>query len=252
MIDILQTWYGDGFRINEYITIHQPTVEEIIKFGEEKYFDAVYTLCAIPSDIKSVLADIGKDYSQTSDFECFCLLSKTLTKEQTGLLLGDLEFKQFDTYTRKETGEIYLYNRQKNIVISQYIYYMMIDYIRKIHYIIPKVEKPANNFTKQYLIDEDRQKRQNHTSFTSILFPLLSTMLCKPGFKYKKPELNTVGIMEFMDAVQRMQIIDSVTALMNGMYSGMIDTKKIKESELNQFKEIEFSPNRGMNITISQ
>ena len=50
--------------------------------------------------------------------------------------------------------------------------------------------------------------------------------------------------MEFLDVVQRSQIIESVSALMRGMYSGMIDTKKIKNSELNWFREITSSSHR--------
>lgn len=243
-IDMLQAWYGGGFRVNDFIYIHQPTISEIIEFGEEQYFNTVYTLCAIPSDVKSVLDDIGKDYEQTSDFECFALLAKSLTQQQTSILLGDLDFQKFTLCTRKDNGDLVLFNHQDNILIDKYVYYIMINYLRTINYIVPKVEKAGNALTKQVLIDEDREARQSKKKFQSLLFPLLSTMLCYSGFKYKKSELNEVGIMEFLDAVQRSQIIESVSALMRGMYSGMIDTKKIKNSELNWFREIAPSSHR--------
>ena len=43
----------------------------------------------------------------------------------------------------------------------------------------------------------------------------------------------------FMDAVTRIQIIKSTTALLNGCYSGMIDTSKINKKEFNWMREIE-------------
>ena len=64
-------------------------------------------------------------------------------------------------------------------------------------------------------------------------------MLNHPGFKYKKSELKEVGIVEFMDSVKRLQTYESVMALMSGMYSGMIDTKKLDlKEELNWMRDL--------------
>ena len=49
-----------------------------------------------------------------------------------------------------------------------------------------------------------------------------------------------VGIVEFMDSVQRLQIYESSTALMKGMYSGFLDTSKINKEELNFMRDISF------------
>ena len=64
-------------------------------------------------------------------------------------------------------------------------------------------------------------------------------MVNHPGFKYKKNELIDVGIVEFMDSVQRLQLYENVTALMSGVYSGMLDTSKINLSkELNWLRDL--------------
>jgi hypothetical protein len=42
-----------------------------------------------------------------------------------------------------------------------------------------------------------------------------------------------------MDSVQRLQIYESTTALMKGMYSGMIDTKGLDKDALNFMRNIE-------------
>ena len=73
----------------------------------------------------------------------------------------------------------------------------------------------------------------------SVLLPLISSMVNHPGFKYKKNELIDVGIVEFMDSVQRLQLYENVTALMSGVYSGMLDTSKINLSkELNWLRDL--------------
>ena len=42
-----------------------------------------------------------------------------------------------------------------------------------------------------------------------------------------------------MDDVQRLQIINNADALLHGMYSGMIDTKKINKNEINWMRELD-------------
>ena len=60
--DELKMYFGDDFTVNNYITMHTPTVGEIVEFGERKYFAMIHTITAIPSDMKSQLFDMGIDY----------------------------------------------------------------------------------------------------------------------------------------------------------------------------------------------
>ena len=89
-------------------------------------------------------------------------------------------------------------------------------------------------------IEEDRMSFEQHKNdvYKSTLLPLISTCLNHPGFKYKKNELREVGIVEFMDSVQRLQVYESSTALLKGIYSGFVDASKIDKNELNFMREI--------------
>lgn len=49
-IDELMLYFGDDFVINDKIKIHQPTINEIVEYGEQKYFSMLHTITAIPSD----------------------------------------------------------------------------------------------------------------------------------------------------------------------------------------------------------
>lgn len=52
MIDQLKLFRGEGYKINDKILIRQPTLEEIVDFGEQRYFGLVRTICSTPADRK--------------------------------------------------------------------------------------------------------------------------------------------------------------------------------------------------------
>ena len=72
MIDLdvseLALYFGDDYVINEYITITQPTIDQIVRYGEASYFSMVHTLTAIPSDMKSIIWDqMQLDWTKIED-----------------------------------------------------------------------------------------------------------------------------------------------------------------------------------------
>ena len=87
-IDDLTAWMGEPYVINEKISVFQPNLKDILKFGERQYFSIVNTLCSTSSNMKSQLADAGYDWEQIEDFQMFMMLASSFTKEQTHLVLG--------------------------------------------------------------------------------------------------------------------------------------------------------------------
>ena len=113
------------------------------------------------------------------------------------------------------------------------------EYIRTLLNSHPKIEKAKGKTTKQWMIDEDKMNMaQRDEKNTSTLLPLISACINHPGFKYKLQELRDVGIYEFMDSVQRLQIYESTRALMGGMYSGMCDMSKVPKEQFNFMREL--------------
>lgn len=49
-VDSLFLYFGDDYVVNDRITLMQPTIGQIVDYGEAKYFSMVHTLTAIPSD----------------------------------------------------------------------------------------------------------------------------------------------------------------------------------------------------------
>lgn len=239
--DELKMYFGEPFYINDKISVYIPTIGDIVEFGEREYYGMIHTLTCIPSDMKSQLDDLDIDYMKISDFELFMMLARGLHQESTRLVLGDLDLSNFTPYLNQINNETILYDVENDIVIDRLIYTKMVNYIRKVHNIKPKVEKAANKTTRKILIQLDRERinKSKKEPYKSQLKPLISAMMRYPGFKYKKNELKECGLYEFMDTVYGAQIYVSSTALLQGSYSGMIDTSKIDKKEFNWMRNLD-------------
>ena len=237
-VDALQLYFGDDYIINDYIKITQPLIGQVVDYGEAKYFSMVHTLTAIPSDMKSQLWDLGLDWCEVDDFDLFILLAQTLTPDRTSILFGDLDFSKLKPYRNNQNGHIVLADKETGIVVDKMIYVRIVNYLRKLHNITPKVEKAGNKITKQVLIEEDRQKilHAKDKPFKSYLLPLISAVKVRQG--YTKTYIRNMGLYEFFDDVARMQIINNADHLLSAAYAGTIDMKKLNKAELNWMKEL--------------
>lgn len=237
-VDELQLYFGDDYIINDHIKIVQPRIGQVVDYGEAQYFSMVHTLTAIPSDMKSNLWDIGLDWTEVEDFELFMMLSQTLTPDRTGILFGDLDFSKLKPFRNNQNGDIVLADKETGIIVDKMIYLRIMNYLRKLHNIKPKVEKAANKMTKKVLIEEDRQRilHAKDKPFKSYLLPLISAIKVKQG--YTKDYVRNMGLYEFFDDVSRAQIIDHANHLLNGAYCGMADLKKVPKNEFNWMREL--------------
>ena len=242
--DDMQMYFCDDYKITDDIVLKSPTIGDIIEFGEKKYYSIVYSLTCIPSDMKSQLFDKGIDWNKIEDFNLFILLTRGMTAEDTKLTFDNLDLSSFEIAQNTKTGEAYLYKTKEDgteIVIDSLVYEQIVGYLRKLHGIVPKKERAFDKYTKEILIDEDRHKIELNKKkpYKSQLMGLISAMSRFPGFPYKRGELKECGLYEFMDRVHGAQIFISTTALLGGMYSGMIDTSKINKNEFNWMRSLD-------------
>lgn len=238
-VDTLALLSGKSIKITDRITYVQPTLHDVIKFGEREYYHILSNLTAIPSDMKSILWDAGIDWMEFDDMQLFQALSSQMPMEKTGIFFPNIDFTQF-VMIKQETGDLIMFNKPQNIIIDKYVFAKMQDCLCKSHGIKKKVEKAGNKYTKQILIDEDRQKRElnKDKEFKSNLYGLVSAMVNYSGFKYGYKDVWDLSMFQFMDAVQRARLIDSTNHLLNGVYAGTIDTKKIRNEKFNWMREI--------------
>lgn len=238
-VESLFLYFGDDYVINDQIKLSQPTIGQIVDYGESQYFSMIHTLTAIPSDMKSILWDQLKvDWTQVEDFTLFQMLSQTMTPDRTGIIFGDLDFSKMQPYPHPENGEVILVDKEAGVIIDQLIYMRMMTFLRKLHNITPKPEKAKGKRAKQAMIDEDRRNRELNKDkpFRSYLLPLISSIKVKQG--YTRDYVRNMGLFEFFDDVSRAQIIDNANHLLNGAYCGMADLSKVDKKEFNWMREL--------------
>lgn len=256
--DELKMYFGEDYWVTDKICIKCPTIGDIMEFGDSKFYGVVNMLCANPTSLRLQLWEMGIDWNKITDFQLFCILVNTFTKESTSLIFGDLNFKWFKLMhdTIKDCDElVYLpfddngnmlpVSEENAIIIDEFVYTRMVKYLRAMFNIHPKIEHAKNKATKEAMIWEDEENRKIQESKNkkldvqkSFLLPLVSAMVNHPGFKYKTSELKEINIVQFMDSVKRLQVYESVTALMKGMYSGFVDGSQFKADDLNWLRDL--------------
>ena len=143
----------------------------------------------------------------------------------------------------KET--IVLYNPDDNIEIDERTYQYIHQYIQTIFNIFPDEKITSVPTMKKWFIDSDRRKLKNekykkdkNENIEHSMLSIISSCVNHPGFKYKTSELKEIHVSEFYDSVQRLQIYEHTTAVLKGMFSGFVDSKKIKPEAYNFMQDL--------------
>jgi hypothetical protein len=242
----------EDYHVTDWLKIRMPSIKEVFDYKENRYHSMVSALTCIPSDMISELYAKGIDYRYLDDFELFAMLFISLTAEDVGILLVDINPSKCEVLKDPETGKLEIHFGEH--VMDELVYKRMVRYLRRIHYISPKPRIATNDQTFEVLLEVDKMDKRKaaRRKSKSQLFPIVSAMMAYPGFKYKRTELDQVGLFEFYDTMQRSQIIENSLALLRGMYSGMVDSSKIDKNAYNWMREIEPpSPSLGMNTKVS-
>ena len=242
------------------IKISQPTINDILRVGESNFYQALSPFLYNSTSIRVMLWEAGIDWCNVKDIEVFDILNniqkqnKEILRQVIGdevekrenplnILFKDIDITDFHLYKEKETEDseekLCLYSPQYDIKLYEEDYMEIAEYIREMMNVHPKVEKAKGKTAKRWMIDEDKMNALHRDEKnTSTLLPLVSACVNHPGFKYKLQELREVGIYQFMDAVQRLQIYESSRALLQGSYSGMCDTSKVPQDNFNFMRDI--------------
>ena len=266
-IDELKIYRGSDILITDKIIVTQPTIDQIIEFGERRYFQAVHTLTGVGADFKWQLLDyFNKDYTEIEDFELFKLMIyKSLSSKKKiyeelknnpeqyeeyinkmtdddwddllfnplSLILKDIDFADFEEYESDKNHETILYDKEHDITIDRYIYAKIIDAIRKIHGLKRNNQLPANEITKMFLIDEAREEAMlaSQKEYKSVLKPLISALAVKTGQLGSDSIWNTKVNM-FFDSIKRVNKIQDAELLLQGAYSGFASLKGVDKDRL--------------------
>lgn len=243
--DKLAMYFDKDYFVKD-IRIKMPTIGDILKFGESRFYNTFSPFFTNSTSIRVQLWDMEPrvDWTKIKDIQVFSMLRQYLYDEDVlhtmlpTLNISDLaDFKILALADDSEKLFIYDPNK-KEIVLTEQEYMEIATYIRTVLNRFPKVEKAKGKTTKQWMIQEDRMKmlnssKENDEENSSYLLSLVSSCLNHPGFKYKLEDLENMGIYRFMDSVKRIQKYEQSTAVLKGMYSGFVDGSKINPEQYN-------------------
>lgn len=226
--------YKHSIRINDYIEVMIPTVEEILG-NEDEYYGIISSLVSTPYDFMVQLDDIGVDFTEIDDYQLFLIVFQTLSSQDTHLIFGDLDLSGFEPAINEENEEIVLLDTNTGAVIDKSIHFQIAEALRKIHHLKRNNRKAANAEAKKFLIERARkkQKRAQREKHSSQLEPLIIAMVNTEQFKYDFETAKTLTIHQFNESV--IQIVHKVNYLnvMHGVYAGTVSVKDIDQKELN-------------------
>lgn len=247
--DKLQLYFRKPYAINlesaeGRIEVYQPTIGDIMELGETKFYSTINSFITNTTSYRLFLWDAGIDWNELSDFQLFTMLVGTADAEVTNLIFKGVDFSKFKPFTKTLNGEesLVLYDEENHIEINEEVYWHMSQYLRTVLNIFPEEKLTKNKFMKETYISKDRRMQERQAELQkenqSSLLTLISSCVNHPGFKYNVEQLKDVGIYQFYDSVKRLQVYESATACMSGMYSGFCDSSKIPAESYNFMKEL--------------
>ena len=261
-VDDIKVYRGSDIPIGNGIVVKQPTINEIIDFGERKYFSAVRNITAVGADLKWELWKNEIDYTKISDYELFLTVIKGMCQSHKVLydkimasdekdkfneseliqllenpmsLVLNIDLADFELMQSKLNGDLILYNKKDDIVIDKLIYLKIVETIRKIHMFKRNNQMPANERTKMDLIEDDRDEceMRKNQEYKSVLIPIISTIVAKNTGMFQS--VWDMKINMVLDYVRRTRKIQDAEFLMQGAYAGFASLKGIDKSRLDCF-----------------
>lgn len=222
---------ANEYKINDHISVHVPSVEEIFDFGDQKYYGIVQSLIATPFDLMVELDDIGIDYETITDFQLFMLMLESIAvnENDTTILFGDLNLKSLREAENSQNGERVLLDRENGIIIDQMVALEMCNAIRKIHFWEAPLGRAGNTEAKQYLIQRNRlkKKRLAKKPYKSFLESIIVSLVNTEEFKYDYESVMGLSVYKLNASWRQIQKKKHWEQTMNGAYFGTVDLSKI-------------------------
>lgn len=236
---------GDDYVVNDNIVLHNPTLREIIDFGQEKYLTFISLITMRPYDDMVALDDAGLNYQDFTDYDIFLRNYKAITTGISSLVLKDLDLSEFEIRVNEETQRPILVNPFNNIVIDELIYSCIASFVRRINFISSKIEYDVGDErARQYLIDKQRraikrQKKKKRGSDNSFYISNIISLLCSlPGCKYGYNNIVDLKISQIYDNYYRINIVDERERYLNILCTGMVKQESKDSSKLNWTRDI--------------
>ena len=247
--DLLKMYCGRPYVIDlpsaeGSVTVCIPTMGQLIDIGEEKFYNTLNIFTTNTTQYRLVLskADPPIDWNEMSDFELFTSLYQNADETVVNCLFKDLNLKQFKVFVKNQTEKT-LYNEETKTEINEEVYQHIAQYLRLVFRLHVEEKITRDPVLKQMYLQKDefalnRALKNKGDEDKGSIQPLISSCVNHPGFKYRLKDIDELNICEFYDSVSRLQVYENTRALIQGSYSGMVDTSKIDKESFNFMRKI--------------
>lgn len=239
-INLSDLFFNKDIYINDKLSIHCPTIREVINYGERKYWSVIYCLTANSYDFRVEFYDAGKDYETISDYEVFIdVLLNVLSPEDYSFVFNGLKFDKNCLYKHKETNDLVI--SDGNVIIDRAIHSRISKVLKSMHYIKKEFKRGGNAHTKKYLIEKEKKRREveqrlqamknKDINFKSELFNYITVVLSKTSI-WNSETIQDASLFAVMTIAKRLMKEKEFDNTMTGLYSGSIDGKKISLNKI--------------------
>ena len=244
-IDKLKLLRGKPIVLSDKLTLYQPTIGQIEEADEASFMGTFYSMCSCAWDHPSALADMGIDFMSIDDWTYFYQTTHGLTKEQTHLIFGDLDFSKLSPcmYQKEDAQEIVLANFEEieingikyapgEYIFTEQMYKDCIPYVREMIGFSHSGRKAANKATAKILIMDDRKQRARNKNkpYESMFHNGIISLVNTEEFSYTYETVFNLTIYQFMKSLLQIQGKKQACAMLQGSMSGFVDTSKIPSS----------------------
>ena len=260
---------GDDVVISNAVTLHHPTVREVLSIGkvqesEELYWTYVQILLSDPYSNMVMLDDMGKNYLETSPWEVFIIQWDNCVKnyndnkvlyDSYGInplsnILNALGFfiKEAHVFEKGnyDDGSIFFFDKNNpSCQINEEIFEFLYEWVKAINKIDYSNQiKPADENARRILIEDKRdeikkaKRRKNKKSNddSDYLGNIMSAN-CFCGNSAITPfNINDCKIYWLNEALSINTKKDNADHILDGIYHGTISSKDINKKELDWMK----------------
>jgi len=116
--------FGEDYTVNK-ITISQPTIGDILFFGEEDFYRALSPFLYNATSIRLFLWEHNIDWNKVKDIEVFSYLMPSMSveyKDILSLVFKKISFEDFQLYKKDKDDkqqEFMLYSKSQNILLTE-------------------------------------------------------------------------------------------------------------------------------------
>lgn len=246
-VDKAKILRGKPIVINDFISIQQYSIGDIVEFGEKEFYSTFHTMCSAPWDIPAMLDSMGVFFMDITEWEMFVMFHSIYTQKATSMLLGDLDISKFVPMAREkelleneeedeeDKYEIILQDEEGH-VIDENVYKILIAYISEIINFQHKNKRPGNKQTAMIFLKEDqreqKRKAKKDEPFESFIYDSVISLVNTEELSYNYETIFDLTLYQFTKSLIQIQGKKAAIALLQGSMSGFCDTSNVPKEDM--------------------